>query len=118
MVKQRIEFGYNPPSGDRGIEVINAATYVRDLHEICDFAAQHFDTFWVSDHFMRGDTFRVECWTHMTWLAARYPTQTVGTVVIGNSISPPPAPGQDGGEFAGIQSRSSHHGLWRGLAGR
>jgi alkanesulfonate monooxygenase SsuD/methylene tetrahydromethanopterin reductase-like flavin-dependent oxidoreductase (luciferase family) len=90
MATQRIEFGYNPPSGDRGIETIDAATYVRDLHEVCDIASQHFDTFWVSDHFMRGDTFRMECWTHLTWLAARYPTQTVGTVVIGNSYRHPP----------------------------
>ena len=86
----RVEFGYNPPSGDRGLEVLNDATYVRDLHEVCDVASQHFDTFWISDHFMRGDTFRMECWTHMTWMAARYPTQTVGTVVIGNSYRHPP----------------------------
>jgi alkanesulfonate monooxygenase SsuD/methylene tetrahydromethanopterin reductase-like flavin-dependent oxidoreductase (luciferase family) len=90
MAKRRIEFGYNPPSGDRGIETINGETYVRDLHEVCDYASQYFDTFWISDHFMRGDTFRMECWTHMTWMAARYPTQTVGTVVIGNSYRHPP----------------------------
>jgi alkanesulfonate monooxygenase SsuD/methylene tetrahydromethanopterin reductase-like flavin-dependent oxidoreductase (luciferase family) len=90
MATQHIAFGYNPPSGDRGIETIDGATYVRDLHEVCDLASQHFDTFWISDHFMRGDTFRMECWTHLTWLAARYPTQTLGTVVIGNSYRHPP----------------------------
>lgn len=90
MAKRRIEFGYNPPSGDRGIEIIDAANYVRDLGDVCDFASQHFDTFWISDHFMRGDTFRMECWTHLTWMAARYPTQTLGTVVIGNSYRHPP----------------------------
>lgn len=90
MAKRRVEFGYNPPSGDRGLEVIDGETYVRDLEDICDEASQHFDTFWISDHFMRGDTFRMECWTHLTWMAARYPTQTLGTVVIGNSYRHPP----------------------------
>ncbi len=90
MAARQVAFGYNPPSGDRGIEVIPAETYVRDLHEVCDVASQYFDTFWVSDHFMRGDSFRMECWTHLTWLAARYPTQTLGTVVMANSYRHPP----------------------------
>lgn len=90
MAAQHIEFGYNPPSGDRGIEAINARTYVSDLHAVCDLASRYFTTFWISDHFMRGDTFRMECWTHLTWLAARYPSQLLGTVVMANSYRHPP----------------------------
>lgn len=90
MATPQIDFGYNPPSGDRGIETIDARTYVSDLHAVCDLACRFFSTFWISDHFMRGDTFRMECWTHLTWLAARYPSQMLGTVVMANSYRHPP----------------------------
>jgi alkanesulfonate monooxygenase SsuD/methylene tetrahydromethanopterin reductase-like flavin-dependent oxidoreductase (luciferase family) len=90
MVTAHIDFGYNPPSGDRGIETINARTYLRDLQETCDLASRFCGTFWISDHFMRGDTFRMECWTHLTWTAARYPSQMLGTVVMANSYRHPP----------------------------
>jgi alkanesulfonate monooxygenase SsuD/methylene tetrahydromethanopterin reductase-like flavin-dependent oxidoreductase (luciferase family) len=88
--KGRVSFGYNTPAGERGVEHIEAATFVRDLEAVCDIASQHFDAFWVPDHFMRGDTFRLECWTQLTWLAARYPSQFVGTVVMANSYRHPP----------------------------
>lgn len=90
MVTPSIAFGYNPPAGDRGIEQINPQTFVRDLTEVCDIASQHFASFWVSDHFMRGDGYRLECWTMLTWLAARYPGQLLGTVVMSNSYRHPP----------------------------
>lgn len=84
-----ISFGYNAPAADRGIETIDGATFVRDLQSVCDVAAQAFDTFWVSDHLGRGDRFRIECWTQMTWLAARYPSQMVGGIVMANSFRQP-----------------------------
>jgi alkanesulfonate monooxygenase SsuD/methylene tetrahydromethanopterin reductase-like flavin-dependent oxidoreductase (luciferase family) len=87
---KQVSFGYNTPSGERGIERIDSATFVRDLEVVCDLASQHFDTFWVPDHFMRGDTFRLECWTQLTWLAARYPAQLLGTIVMANSYRHPP----------------------------
>jgi alkanesulfonate monooxygenase SsuD/methylene tetrahydromethanopterin reductase-like flavin-dependent oxidoreductase (luciferase family) len=86
----QIDFGYNPPSGVRGIETINPRTYLRDLQETCDLASRFCGTFWISDHFMRSDTFRMECWTHLTWTAARYPGQLLGTVVMANSYRHPP----------------------------
>lgn len=85
-----VRFGYNTPAGERGIERIVPDTFVRDLQGTCDVASQFMDTFWVPDHFMRGDTFRLECWTQLTWLAARYPTQLLGTVVLCNSYRHPP----------------------------
>ena len=52
---RRVEFGYNPPAGERGIEQVNPATFVQDLQRVADYASQHFDSFWVPDHIMRGD---------------------------------------------------------------
>jgi alkanesulfonate monooxygenase SsuD/methylene tetrahydromethanopterin reductase-like flavin-dependent oxidoreductase (luciferase family) len=87
---QWVRFGYNTPAGERGIERIDPGTFVRDLQGVCDVVSQGFDSFWVPDHFMRGDTFRLECWTQLTWLAARYPGMLLGTVVMANSYRHPP----------------------------
>ena len=87
---RRVEFGYNPPTGDRGLERVNPATFVRDLQHVLDIASQYFSSFWVSDHHMLGDRFRLECWTQLTWMAARYPAQRLGTVVMANSYRHPP----------------------------
>lgn len=54
--------------------------------EILPVAAEHFDSFWVCDHFYgferRSDSF-VEGWTALTWLAAKYPQVHVGHHVLG-----------------------------------
>src|SRR5690349_11977886 len=70
-----ISFGYHPPTGDRGIEKIDPATFVRDVYHVMDVAKPYFSWFWVSDHLMTHSGFREECWTQLTWLAARYPDQ-------------------------------------------
>lgn len=85
-----VEFGYNPPSGTRGIERFPAATFVRDLQDALDFAARWFSSFWVSDHLMTDEPFRMDVWTQLTWIAARYPTQMLGTIVLANSYRHPP----------------------------
>ncbi|TME37970.1 MAG: LLM class flavin-dependent oxidoreductase [Chloroflexi bacterium] len=85
-----IEFGYNPPSGTRGIERFPAATFVRDLQDILDVACQSFSSLWVSDHLMTAEPFRMECWTQLTWIAARYPGPMLGTIVLANSYRHPP----------------------------
>ena len=86
----RIEFGYHPPSGDRGFEVIRPREYLSDLHRALDIAAQSFHSLWVSDHLAYSDEFRLECWTHLTWIAARYPGPKLGTIVMCNSFRHPP----------------------------
>ena len=53
-------------------------------------AAPSFESLWVSDHFMTEDRFRMECWTELTWIAARYPGPLLGTIVLGNSYRHPP----------------------------
>lgn len=46
---------------------------------------RHFDSLWISDHlYPFGDPANswLECWTTLTWLASRYPTMHVGTIVM------------------------------------
>jgi alkanesulfonate monooxygenase SsuD/methylene tetrahydromethanopterin reductase-like flavin-dependent oxidoreductase (luciferase family) len=86
----RVEFGYNPPSGTRGIERFPADTFVRDLQDVLDVACQSFSSIWVSDHLMTAEPFRMEVWTQLTWIAARYPGQQLGTIVMANSFRHPP----------------------------
>src|SRR4051794_10219920 len=89
--RRRIEFGYNPPTGLRRIERFapDARTFVRDLHDVLDIASQSFTSLWFSDHLMSVDRFRMECWTELTWAAARYPGPMIGTIVMANSYRPP-----------------------------
>lgn len=90
MPASRVQFGYNPPTGNRLIERVEGATFVRDLQHVLDLASQHFSSLWVSDHFMTGDRFRMECWTQLAWMAARYPGPLLGTIVMANSYRHPP----------------------------
>src|SRR3712207_5164765 len=54
--------------------------------EVLPAVAQHFDSIWVQDHFY---AFRepsdacMECWTTITWLAARFSSLQVGPIVLG-----------------------------------
>jgi alkanesulfonate monooxygenase SsuD/methylene tetrahydromethanopterin reductase-like flavin-dependent oxidoreductase (luciferase family) len=85
-----IEFGYNPPAGLRGIERFDPRTFVPDLQAVLDYAAPHFDSLWVADHLMTEQRFRIEAWTQLSWLAARYPDAQLGTLVLANSFRHPP----------------------------
>lgn len=87
--QRRVDFGYNPPSGSRGIEQFPTATFVRDLQDALDIASQSFSSLWVSDHLMTVEPFRMECWTQLTWIAARYPGPLLGTIVLGNNYRHP-----------------------------
>src|SRR5262249_18313188 len=62
---------------------------VRDLHDVLDIASQSFSSLWFSDHLMTEQPFRMECWTELTWAAARYPGPQLGTIVMANSYRPP-----------------------------
>lgn len=88
--KGLLKFGYKTPAGGGTGEGIDPCTFGRDLQRVCDVACQMFDSFWVPDHIMPGETFRLECWTQLTWLAARYAEQILGAVVLSNSYRHPP----------------------------
>jgi alkanesulfonate monooxygenase SsuD/methylene tetrahydromethanopterin reductase-like flavin-dependent oxidoreductase (luciferase family) len=85
-----IDFGYHPPAGDRSIERVDPGTFVTDLERVLDRYASSFESLWISDHFMTNDRYRLECWTLLTWLAARYPQPQIGTIVMANSYRHPP----------------------------
>jgi alkanesulfonate monooxygenase SsuD/methylene tetrahydromethanopterin reductase-like flavin-dependent oxidoreductase (luciferase family) len=90
MVGPRLAFGYNPPTGNRLIERVDPATFTADLDRVLRVAAPAFESIWVSDHFMTEDRFRLECWTQLTWIAARFPEPMLGTIVLANSYRHPP----------------------------
>lgn len=90
MSRPVISFGYNPPTGQRGIEQVSAEHFARDLHRVLDVASRHFSSFWVSDHLMMEDRYRLDGWTQLAWIASRYPGQLLGTDVLCNSFRHPP----------------------------
>jgi alkanesulfonate monooxygenase SsuD/methylene tetrahydromethanopterin reductase-like flavin-dependent oxidoreductase (luciferase family) len=90
MARPRLAFGYNPPTGNRLIERVDPATFTADLDRVLSIAAPAFESVWVSDHFMTEDRFRLECWTQLTWIAARFPGPLLGTIVLANSYRHPP----------------------------
>ena len=87
--KPRMEFGYNPPTGARNMEVVRPREFLSDLDRALDVATQGFGSVWVSDHLNYSDEFRIECWTLLTWIAARYPGVDLSTIVMCNSFRNP-----------------------------
>jgi alkanesulfonate monooxygenase SsuD/methylene tetrahydromethanopterin reductase-like flavin-dependent oxidoreductase (luciferase family) len=88
--RERLLFGFNAPPGDREMGRVDRATFVADQDRLIGFAARFFDSVWISDHVMEGDRYRIEPWTQMTWLAARFPSITLGHNVLCNSYRHPP----------------------------
>lgn len=84
-----MQFGFAAPPGDREMGRIDRRTFAADLERQLRFAEPIFDSIWVSDHLMEGDRFRVEPWTHLTWVAARTRRVMLGNNVLANSYRPP-----------------------------
>lgn len=84
-----MQFGFAAPPGDREMGRIDRATYVADLDRQLRFAESVFDSIWVSDHLMEGDRYRIEPWTHLTWIAARTSRVRLGNNVLANSYRHP-----------------------------
>lgn len=85
-----VHLGYNPPSGDRGLERVDPATFAADLDRALEIMAPVADSLWISDHFMTGDRYRLECWTLLTWVASRHPGLPIGPIVAAQSYRHPP----------------------------
>lgn len=81
-----VEFGLNIP-----IEPI--AEPVDGLPDrveaILSYRPGLFKSLWVTDHFFWGETPTHECWTLLTYAAARFPSMKVGTMVIGQNYRNP-----------------------------
>ena len=89
MTRPQLEFGFAPPPGDREMGPITRATYVRDLDAQLRFVVPYFSSVWTSDHVMEHANYRHECWTQLTWIAARHPEPLLGTCVLANSYRNP-----------------------------
>jgi len=87
---RQLQFGYSPPPGDREMGRVDPATIVSDLDGVLDLVARHFGSIWISDHMMEHSGYRLECWTQLTWIAARHPEPLLGTCVMANSYRHPP----------------------------
>ena len=84
-----MDFGYSVPSGDRGMETIRPGLFLGDAARVLAIATEAFSSIWVSDHLMFESKPRWECWTWLTWLAARYPNVQLGTLVLCNAFRNP-----------------------------
>lgn len=79
-----VEFGwFISPNGTEGTGRVPLAVWQQ--REVLPEVAMYFDSLWVSDHLLAfGDASMpfLECWTTLTWLAARYPNLRMGTIVM------------------------------------
>ncbi len=71
------------------------ATMMQQATETLDLVQGHFTTAWVTDHFLPWARWQavevpvIECWTTLTFLAARYPQLHWGTIVLCQSYRNP-----------------------------
>ena len=93
MPRGPVHFGYNPPSSDRHLspDPMPVGTFAIDLERAVGIAvAGGLDSIWISDHLMSADRFRLEAWTMLTWVAARFPGVPLGTSVLADGFRHPP----------------------------
>jgi alkanesulfonate monooxygenase SsuD/methylene tetrahydromethanopterin reductase-like flavin-dependent oxidoreductase (luciferase family) len=80
-----IQFGwFIPPLGIEETSYVPLAIWQQD--KILPAVVRHFDSLWVPDHFYAFDDPTrpwLECWTALTWLAARFPDIRLGPIVLG-----------------------------------
>ncbi|MEO5952181.1 MAG: LLM class flavin-dependent oxidoreductase [Chloroflexia bacterium] len=84
MPNPNISFGWFTPSNSTP-QSNRVPLPIWQQSEVLPAVARHFDSLWVSDHFIGFDNLTtpfLECWTTLTWLASRYPNVQVGTIVL------------------------------------
>ncbi len=92
MVKQA-EFGWRVP--DFPMDGSDNAAFLGQITRTLDLIRGRFDAAWVADHvvpwagWQAVETPAVECWTTLTFLAARYPELTWGPIVLCQSYRNP-----------------------------
>jgi alkanesulfonate monooxygenase SsuD/methylene tetrahydromethanopterin reductase-like flavin-dependent oxidoreductase (luciferase family) len=67
----------------------SGATFLAGYDSVVNVLGPHFTTLWVSDHLQDGDAPLLECWTRLTYIAARYTDLGVGTLVVGQRYRNP-----------------------------
>ena len=82
-----LRFGLNLPAGPPKGKINN---YMDDLDHTLPQLTGHFDSLWMTDHFLlAGDFPRFEACTVMCWFAARWPQFKIGPMVLGQSYRNP-----------------------------
>lgn len=90
---ERIEFGWRVP--DFPTDGSDNPAFLRQIANTLEIIHGRFDSAWVADHvvpwakWQAVDTPAVECWTTLTFLAARYPELTWGPIVLCQSYRNP-----------------------------
>lgn len=90
---KRMAFGWKTP--EFPADGSDYATMVRQTALTLDLVADRFDAAWVTDHMLPWARWQdvatpvVECWTTLTFLAARYPQLPWGTIVLCQSYRNP-----------------------------
>jgi alkanesulfonate monooxygenase SsuD/methylene tetrahydromethanopterin reductase-like flavin-dependent oxidoreductase (luciferase family) len=82
----QVEFGWRV--ADFPTDGSDSARFLRQITETLDLIHGRFDAAWVADHvipwasWLPPETPAIECWTTLTFLAARYPELTWGPIVL------------------------------------
>ncbi len=90
---KRMAFGWKTPEFPAAGS--DYATMIRQTTATLDLVADRFDAAWVTDHMLPWARWQdvatpvVECWTTLTFLAARYPQLPWGTIVLCQSYRNP-----------------------------
>lgn len=89
----KVKFGWHMPSFP--VDGSNSQAFYAQISQTLDQTQQYFDSVWVDDHFwpwakwQAKDTPYVECFTTITWFAARYPTLNFASCVACQSYRTP-----------------------------
>jgi alkanesulfonate monooxygenase SsuD/methylene tetrahydromethanopterin reductase-like flavin-dependent oxidoreductase (luciferase family) len=81
---RKIEFGWFTPAAGLA-ETAYVPLAISQQATTLPIVAAHFDSLWVQDHLYAFESPTVpflECWTTLTWLAARFPSVRVGAIVL------------------------------------
>jgi alkanesulfonate monooxygenase SsuD/methylene tetrahydromethanopterin reductase-like flavin-dependent oxidoreductase (luciferase family) len=89
-----LQFGWRMPMWDP--DGAPAKEWLPQVQENMDVLRRHYQTVWLSDHFVPGTNWMppepdtLECWTATAYLAAAFPEYQFGQIVMGNSYRYPP----------------------------
>ena len=79
-----IQFGWNMTSGPRSASQL--PTYVADLQRGLDLITGHFDSAWFVDHLQGNDSYLMEGWTALTYMAALWMSVKYGEKLSRNPV--------------------------------
>ncbi len=81
-----LRFGLNLPAGPT---MGGVSKFMDDLDLTLPQLVGHFESLWMTDHFIWDDNPCYEAWTVMSYIAARWPQFLIGPMVLGQSYRNP-----------------------------